>query len=94
MPPWLLQDYPAVFRILELISLYSITKQYCNNFICTTGSKLLISISVTGLSPSAKVTHIILKKPNGVILTKLPVSDTSSGSNRVLYAYYDVTPEV
>lgn len=58
-----------------------------------TGSKLLISISVTGLSPSARVTNIILKKPNGVILTKLPVSDSSSGSNRVLYAYFDVTPE-
>lgn len=59
-----------------------------------TGSKLIISISVTGLSPSAKVTHIILKKPNGVILTKLSVSETSSGSNRDLYAYYAVTTEV
>lgn len=59
-----------------------------------TGVEIIIGISVTGLSPSAKVTHVILQKPNGVILTKLPVSDTSSGSNRALYAYYDVTPEV
>ena len=46
------------------------------------------------MPPTAKVTHIILKKPNGVILSKLPVSDTMTGSDRQLSVNYDMTTEV
>nr|XP_022340887.1 von Willebrand factor A domain-containing protein 7-like [Crassostrea virginica] len=58
-----------------------------------TGSKLVISVKVSGMPPTAKVTHIILKKPNGVILSKLPVSDTMTGSDRQLSVNYDISTE-
>ncbi|XP_061188708.1 uncharacterized protein LOC133196872 [Saccostrea echinata] len=58
-----------------------------------TGSKVVISISITGIPSTARVTDIILRKPSGTILNILPVKDTSTNSQRDVYAYYDVTSE-
>lgn len=59
-----------------------------------TGSNITISISVQNLPKNSSITDIVLRKPNGKTLIKLPIKDTSRHSTRLFYAEFQVPSQV